>query len=258
MKNLESQAGQQAIKLSKINMDTYKAWSWIQKHQDEFEKPVFGPPIVECSVKDPKYVRVVEALLQIGELTTLTAQTKKDFSKLHEVLHEQQHLVRLNIREVPFGLERFPSPSMSEDEMTRLGFDGWVLDYLSGPEPVLAMLCDAAKIHQNAVSLKDTTPEQFGLIKESSVVNWATPKQLYRITRRREYGRDAESTLVRGVRAPQIWTDQPVDMAAKRELLENIDQWGQEQLELRKKFEDTKAGFSQLKEKQESLQQEMV
>ena len=257
-KNLESQAGQQAIKLSKINTDTYKAWQWIQKHQDEFEKPVFGPPIVECSVKDRKYVQVVEALLQTNELTTLTVQTKKDFNKLHEVLHEQQRLVRLNIREVPFGLDRFPSPNIPRDEMNRLGLDGWALDYLSGPEPVLAMLCDAARVHQNAVSLRNTTTEQFDLIKQTSIVTWATPQSFYKITRRREYGRGAESTLVRGVRPPSIWIDQPVDMAARSDIHENIDRWTQENLELRKRFEDLKAKQAQLKEQQTTLEQETV
>ena len=257
-KNFESQAGQQAIKLSRINNDAYKAWRWIQQHQEEFEKPVFGPPIVECSVKDAKYVQVVEALLQMGDLTTLTVQTRSDFNKLHEILHEQQRLIRLNIREVSFGLDRFPSPPVSKDDMSRFGLDGWALDFLSGPEPVLAMLCDAAKIHQNAVSVKKTTDAQFDMIKESPIVNWATPVSMYRITRRREYGPGAESILVRGTRAPQIWTDQPVDMAAKRDLREKIDQWTQENQELRGRFEHSKAKIVQLKDQRVALEQEMV
>jgi hypothetical protein len=40
---------------SVLDFSTLKAYRWLLENQSKFEKEVFGPPIVTCSITDPKY-----------------------------------------------------------------------------------------------------------------------------------------------------------------------------------------------------------
>lgn len=233
---LDSQTGKQKSKLQALSPDTCKLWEWVQQNQNQFEGSVFGPPIVECTIKDPRYVDHVESLFQKGVMTSFTVQTKDDFKKLSDQGIARMGLREVNIRTVDYGLDSF-RPPVSTEQMKQYGFEGWALDYINGPEPVLAMLCAEAHIHEAGVALRDTTPQQFGSLQNSSIQSWVTSKSTYRITRRREYGPSAMATLVKNIRRAVVWTDQPVDLTAKRELQENIQGWTEEVASIQAEFE---------------------
>ena len=254
---LDSQAGKQNIKLERNSIDTHKAWKWIQEHQDEFEKQVFGPPIVECSIKDPKYVDQIEALFQRGLLLSFTVQTQNDFKKLSNVLHDRLHLSEVNIKSIHYGLDRF-RPPMSEDEMRQVGFESWALDFVQAPEPVLAMLCAEAKLHETGVSLRDTNQHQYQLLERSNITSWVTSKSSYRVSRRKEYGAGASSTQVREVKKAIVWTDQPVDLSAKRELEESISSWLEEREALKRELSDLQELIEQARTKYGEAREEKV
>src|SRR5204862_7271340 len=95
--NLESQAGQQGNKLKQAARETAEAWEWIQENQDRFEKTVYGPPIVECSIKDPRYVDAIESLFQRNDFIAFTCQTKNDFKTLSDQLYGSMKLAEINI-----------------------------------------------------------------------------------------------------------------------------------------------------------------
>ncbi|CAF9935176.1 MAG: Structural maintenance of chromosomes protein 5 [Alectoria fallacina] len=224
---LDSQAGKQKSKLQGASRDTFKLWEWVQQNRNQFEEPVFGPPIVECTIKEPKYVDHIESLFQKSVMISFTVQTKGDFKRLSDQAHARMHLSEINIRTVPAGLDPF-RPPVSAEQMQQFGFEGWALDFLNGPEPVLAMLCAEVHIHEAGIALRDTTPQQFELLQNSPIQSWVTSKSTYRINRRREYGPGAKFTLVKDIRRASVWTDQPVDLTAKRELQENIQGWTEE------------------------------
>lgn len=255
--DLESQTGRQDKKLKSISYDTWKAWEWVKANQQYFERPVFGPPIVECSVTDPQYVDMIETIFSRNSFLSFTVQTKADFKKLQNQAHDNLHLSEINIKEMSAGLDKFPPP-VNKDELTRFGFQGWALDFIKGPEPVLAALCVDSRIHRTAVGLRDTNAQQFDQLQNSPVDSWVTSKSSYNITRRREYGPGATSTRVRDIRRATVWTDQPVDLTAKRELQERIDGWGEEVDSFQSKNDDAQTDISRLREKIKALQEEIV
>ena len=253
LKNLESQSGRQNRKLKQINSDCAKAWEWIQLNQDQFEKRIYGPPIVECSIKDPRYVDVVEALFSKADFTAFTVQTKADYKKLAHQLHQNMKLFAITIRTMTGTLGNF-RPPIGNEELSRYGVDGWALDYVNGPEPVLAMLCyEGPKLQSNAVALRDITNEQYEMLQNSPVQTWVTRKSVYRITRRREYGPGAVSGSVRDTPSAAVWTDQPVDLTAKRELQENIAGWEDEVQAIRAKIEELRVQLAQLKSDRDAV-----
>ena len=234
---LDSQAGKQRSKLQNVSRDTYKLWEWVQQNQHHFEKHVYGPPIIECTIKDPKYVSHIESLFQKSMMTAFTVQSDGDMRKLSDQGNGRMHLSEVNIRTVKVELDHF-RPPVSAEQMKQFGLEGWALDYLNGPDPVLAMLCGEVHVHEAGIAMRDTTPQQFELLQNSPMQLWVTSKSTYKITRRREYGPDARSTLVRGIGRASVWTDQPVDLTAKRELQDNIQGWTDEVASLQAEAEE--------------------
>ncbi|KAI9721219.1 MAG: hypothetical protein M1812_002380 [Candelaria pacifica] len=262
LESLESQAGQQGTKLRQRSRDTAIAWDWIQSHQDMFDKPVYGPPIIECSIKDPKYVDAIEGLFQNNDLLAFTCQTRQDFKRLQQQLYGVMKLADIVLHTVSSGIERF-KPPVSEDAMRRYGFEGWAIDYISGPEPVLAMLCGECRLNQTGVILRDISDQQYSALEDSPISSWVTGKQSYQITRRREYGPGATSTRVRNLRKATVWTTQAVDPRAKNDLQDNIQGWRDEIAELNRQINDLKLerqgmvnDFNELKAEKERLESE--
>ena len=255
--SLDSQAGQQMAKLKQISPETAQAWDWIQDNQALFEHRVYGPPILECSIKDPRYVDSIESLFQKNDFLTFTTQSRNDFRKLGECLYDRMRLAEINIRTSTAGLDQFRAP-VSMEQLRGYGFEGWALDFIDGPEPVLAMLCGEVRLHQTAVTLRDVTERQYEALRDSPISNWVTSKASYQITRRREYGPGATSTRVRDIRRGRVWTDQPVDMSLKQELQANIDEWGREANELKRQADEVNDRLEGLRREAHGLEREKV
>ncbi len=255
--NLESRTGQQGAVLKQLSPDTATAWDWIQNHQDVFEKPVYGPPVVECSIKDQKYVQAIESLFQYNDFLAFTCQTRGDFKKLQTQLYGVMKLGEITIQTVTSGIERF-KPPVSEAEMQRYGFEGWAIDYISGPEPVLAMLCGECRLNRTGVVLRDISDAQFRALEDSPISSWVTGKQSYNIIRRREYGPGAVSTKVNILKRPRVWTAQAVDPRAKSDLQDNINGWSEEVNQWRQQASDIPQQLQELGRKHAELKTEKV
>ena len=251
LEDLNSQAGQQVTKLRMHSAHTAQAWNYIQKHMDHFDMPIYGPPIVECSVKDARYVDAMEAIFQKSDLLSITAQTRADFKKLSDLLYRDMKLADINLKCQTTSLtqEMQRRPNISEQQMRQCGLDGWALDFIEGPEPVLAMLCSSANLQAVGIALQDLSEAQYNLIMETRIGSWASGRLVYRTTRRAEYGPGATSTTTRSIRPAQIWTDQPVDAGARREVEEKIEA-------LKSEFEEMRERMRLLKDRAEELKTE--
>lgn len=247
LSRMQGTQGKQLIKLAKISADTAKAWDWIQQHQNEFEKPIFGPPVVECAITDPRYVDAVESLFGKGDLCAITVQTRGDFKKLQNILSNQERLLDIHLRTNERGLHQFQSP-VSDEERQALGFDGWALNFITGPEPVLAMLCTDIRLHTTAVSLRDIDDSRYREIESSRVSSWITGRTSYTITRRREYGPSATSTRTRAVRQGQVWTDAPVDNSGMADLRHELDGWESQIKTIAQKNEEAQSQIRPLRD----------
>ncbi|KAJ9155281.1 Structural maintenance of chromosomes protein 5 [Pleurostoma richardsiae] len=245
MAALNSQEGQKLNHLRRNAPDVAKGWDWLQEHKDEFEKEVFGPPMLSCSVKDERYSNHIQAILQREDFLCFTTQSPQDHKKLSQKFYKELGLA-VAIRTCTAPLDSF-RPPLSQERLAELDFDGLALDYLDGPEPVLAMLCSEKKIHMAAVSLKETSDETFDKILQGEAISsFATGSTFYRITRRREYGPGASSTRTTKIGPGQYWTDQPVDTAEKAELERRL-------VENQRDIEELKHALAELRQKNTEL-----
>lgn len=241
LKNLDSQEGQRLQLLRKLDSDAHAAYKWLQDHRDDFEKEVFGPPMLACSVKDKRYSDQVQSVLSKDDFLCFTAQTKNDHKKLTDQFYNQQKLA-VAVRTITTDLSSFRPPIPREQLVEQFGLDGFALDYIDGPSPVLAMLCSDKKLHLTGVSLKEIDERQHDKLTNGGTINtFATGKTFNRVTRRKEYGPGATSTLTRMIQPGRFWTDEPVDGSVKVGLQQQLQKYETEIAELREQLDELKA-----------------
>ncbi|KAI1487306.1 P-loop containing nucleoside triphosphate hydrolase protein [Biscogniauxia mediterranea] len=253
---LASQQGQKLASLRRINSDAAKGWEWLQKNQDQFEKEVFGPPMLTCSVTDKRYSDLIQALLSRDDFCCFISQTASDHKKLSDQFYRLMGLsVTIRTCGTPFDSFR---PAIPRDQVREMGLDGYAIDYLEGPSPVLAMLCSDKKLHVSGVALRDIDDRQYEQIMNSEhIPSWATGHTMYRAQRRREYGAGAVSTVTRKVGPGRFWTDQPLDNSEKVELEKQKQEIDAELSELKSNGSKLKSRLSTMKEDEERIREEI-
>jgi chromosome segregation ATPase len=259
LKNLQSEAGQQLNRLQQFSKETASAWEWIQHNQALFKDKVYGPPIIECAVKDSRYADAIETLLQKDDLIALTVTNVEDFRTLEDNLRGKQHLKDIVVRSVTRGLDHF-KPPLPREALVEYSLDYWVIDLLAGPDPVLTMLCDNPRLHRNAVTLKQHNDTQYEkLSSESSPIStWIADRQAYRINRRREYGSQASSTMVSQVRSARFWSKQSTDSAVERDLRQKIAEKTGELEEMERQYRQLQAEDKELQDSKKKIEEERV
>ncbi|KAF1812653.1 P-loop containing nucleoside triphosphate hydrolase protein [Eremomyces bilateralis CBS 781.70] len=218
LNGLKSQAGQKMERLKSYSKDTHTAWEWIKANRDKFTGPVYGPALLECSVKDQKHADLLEASLQKMDILGITCTNVNDFKTLQQHLFSRElALTDVVIRTAKQEMNYWRSPC-SADQLRSLGLEGYLIDLLEGPEAVLSGLCDSSKLHKTCYSMRDLSEQEFERLQTNrDVSSWVTPRQSVQVIRRAEYGPSAVSTSTRPVRPARFWTDK-VDLSAEQEI----------------------------------------
>lgn len=255
--NLDSQEGQRLQRLAQIEADAATAYKWLQDNRNDFEKEVFGPPMLTCSVKDKRYSNHVQSVLHKDDFVCFIAQTTNDHKKLTDQFYTKQNLA-VAVRTITTDLSAFRTP-IARENLAELGLDGYVLDFIEGPKPVLAMLCSEKKIHLTGVSLNEINDQQYQKLVDGEVINsFATGKTFSRITRRREYGPGATSTFTRTIPQGKFWTDEPVDDSVKTELQQKLENCNRERGELATQYKELEDKIKTLQQESQDVDAEVV
>ncbi|RMZ78038.1 hypothetical protein DV737_g4117, partial [Chaetothyriales sp. CBS 132003] len=224
LQSLETQTGQRENRLQEVSRETARAWEWIKDHQDMFEQPIHGPPLVECSLDDPKLANAVEAFLQPSDFLLLTAQNRRDFRLLQQKLNSELNLHEVRLRTCEDkNLDAFRRP-FDQQAMQRFGFSGYAIDYIVGPPTVLAMLCHERRLHACAIAARDVPQELHEEVTRSELAAYYSNGKRYQFVRRKAYGAAGSMAQVVEPKPASYWTKQSLDMGRKaaieRELAE--------------------------------------
>lgn len=257
IESFDTQQGQQLNLMKRQLPEVASGWEWIQSHQDEFEQQVFGPPMISCSMKDERYSDQVQSLLQRDDFTCFTVQTRNDYLKLSDQLYRQMSLsVTIRTCTNPLSMYRPPVDAATARD---LGLDGFAIDFVEGPEPVLAMLCGEKKLHMSGVALRDHNDEQYERITSHGRINsWAAGRQSYMIRRRAELGPQAMLAVTKNIQQGQFWTTQPVDASEKAELERKLLELRDEFAELKDRYKAANAKVEAILEQKREIGAEIV
>lgn len=255
--SLETQEGRRINLMKRIFPEVATAWEWIQQNQDRFEKEVFGPPMITCSVTDERYSDQIQSLLHNDDFICFTTQTQTDFRTLSNQVFRDMGL-SVVIRSCPHALSNFKSP-LSQQEAQSIGLDGFAVGFLDGPKPVLAMLCAEKKLHASGVSVRDHTDEQYQqLINSESVNQWAAGKQSFMVRRRKEYGPNAMTTITKNIPKGRFWTSQQVDPQEKEELSSRLARKTAEMDTMKEKSQEIDEELRRLDEERSDIEKQIV
>ncbi|KAH6618909.1 P-loop containing nucleoside triphosphate hydrolase protein [Boeremia exigua] len=230
---LDTQSGKQISLLQKVSPDTAKAWEWFEanKAQLPLKGEVYGPPILTCSLTDPKYADALESQIRFGDVVAITCTYNEDQRLLLGEFtgRDKLGLHGIYLRTSPKPLSAFPAP-VPAAELARFGFEGYLRDYIKGPDPVVAMLCDNARLNRVAFASKSITDQQHAAASSSPIQAWVSGRETCKITTRREYG--VSSTSVNHLKRAQFFVDQPVNSDEKRQLDEQLRELDREANEM--------------------------
>ncbi|KAI8923877.1 hypothetical protein BC831DRAFT_513829 [Entophlyctis helioformis] len=137
--------------LKRFDKETYEATLWLQQNMGMFQKHVYEPVALEISLRDPRYANAVEAFVKPSHMTTFVTQCEADYKTLCREAIDVRKL-RINVVSITQDVNSF-RPTHSREQIQALGFDGYVKDFVDGPDPVMAFLCDRTYIHTNPIAL---------------------------------------------------------------------------------------------------------
>ncbi|EPS40518.1 hypothetical protein H072_5608 [Dactylellina haptotyla CBS 200.50] len=232
-------AGRRVEYLRRAFPESHLVYEWLQQNKQRFKGPVYGPPMVECSVNDARYQDEIEALFGQGDKIAFTCTSKDDFDELMSCVYgNNRDRKGLSVSEVPIKyiekkLEEFPRIG-SKEEVAHWGFDGLALDFIEGPPEVLSMLCNTLSLHRIGISKsKLSTSQQQSIKTGKNMSRWVSGGVLTTIRRRAEY--EAETEINSIVRPARYFKTAQVDILLlenkknqKRELESEIKQHREE------------------------------
>ncbi|KAK5663218.1 hypothetical protein OQA88_6636 [Cercophora sp. LCS_1] len=257
LEQLESQQGQRLNHLRRLSPDAATGWEWLQENQDKFEKEVFGPPMLTCTVKDPQYNDLVQSMMRFPDFLCFTAQSINDHTKLSDYFYKELKL-SVTIRTATRPFSSFQSP-MPKELLARLGFEGYAIDYVDAPEPVLAMLCAESKLHTSPIARAQPSEAQLDQAMQTDAISqFAAGSTTYRVTRRREYGPGAVTTTILKMRQAQFWKDDAVDASEKDEILEKIAAVREEVKDFVRLFKEEVQRMKDLETEKKKMQEELA
>jgi structural maintenance of chromosomes protein 5 len=272
LKAFDTQAGQRQSVLQNLSRDTAKAWQWIQANRTLFEKPIFGPPAVECTVPNKAMVKAVESILQDSDYRVIIAQTQNDYKMLQQKLVKDLRLHQVSLRlRLEDDLHRYQRP-YSEEQLRQFGLDSYVLDHIEGPGTILALLCAEKNLHRSAIAKRRLTSEQHNSLLQSNIAAYYADGQVHNFRRRPELGPDVAMSASHVAKQPKAWTDKPLDLGRKanlqRELAEargelqqaeeGIQSCNHELQQTRQKINDLKREIDRIREEKSSKQIELT
>ncbi|EAT84890.1 chromosome structural maintenance protein 5 [Parastagonospora nodorum] len=251
---LNTQSGKQAGVLTNLSRDTAKAWDWFQQNRGDLnlKGDVYGPPILECSIRDPRYADAVESQLRKGDFLAITFTNADDRKLVSDRFMGRDHLALHDIytRTSPKPLSEY-QPPIAPAQLQNMGFEGYMIDYIEGPDAVLAMLCDNARLNRIAYAPKPISNAQHEAVSSSPIQKWVSGRDIYQITTRREYG--VSSTSVTQIKQARCFVDQPANTEEKRQLDEAIKQIQRDTAELQEEMTNCKAEIRESRQQVEDL-----
>jgi DNA repair ATPase RecN len=260
LQHLATQSGKQASLLQRLSSHTAEAWKWIQENRGtlQFKGKVAGPPILECSISDPKFAQAVESQLKRGDVIAITCTNSDDQKTLmHHLLAKKDNgglgLHDVHLRTSSKELSTY-QPPLAKEALSGYGFEGYLLDYIKGPDTILAMLCDNNRLHQIAYASQPISDQQHAVASNSPLRTWVSGKDAYRINTR--YGQS--STLVTKLRPAQFFHDQPGNTEETTQIQRLREELKEEGEKLKAHYKEIQAEIKKLEDEEGELKKARV
>ncbi|KAJ3144260.1 Structural maintenance of chromosomes protein 5 [Geranomyces variabilis] len=215
LQGLDNVRNQRLQLIRQDNPQTYEATMWLRENQHRFEKKVFEPICLEVNAKNAAYADALEANIPWRLMMNFVTQTEADYKLLLNELIDRRKL-RVSVFMCARKLDSWQA-DISVEEIQRIGFDGYLLDYIDGPPEILSVLCQEARLHKIPISSRELT-ETAEIERDPRIQAYISVKMSYKI--RRAYGNHAvTASQLRDAR----YMKTSVDTGRKAQLEEELE-----------------------------------
>ncbi|PJF17084.1 Smc5 DNA repair [Paramicrosporidium saccamoebae] len=222
LRQLEDVKEQRLEIVKRMSPDVFSAYKWVQENRSAFKDVVHGPICVDLNVREPSIARQVESMISKGNLLNFVVTNYDDCEVfMHQVERNGWKanvtvLEDLDISQARIALDR--------GDLKRLGFLGTVLDFIDGPDAVLAALVDIAKVH--LIPIAKGPVDAKGIEKVRMIQKYATSEGSFE-SRRSNYS-DEVATRCTALKNATFFSQSFSD-DRKQKLVEQISQRRNEQ-----------------------------
>lgn len=121
------------------------------------------------------FSKYFENMIPIRDLLTFSCEDNDDVQKLFKCLRTEQKLEVNIIHTKPVRALEFSSPSISQ--LSRFGFNHFLLELIDGPLPILNYLCSTCRIHRvpvgtdHTLSVAESVPQEYSLFFTRKFIN---------------------------------------------------------------------------------------
>lgn len=230
MHSLESEANRKLQALQHLDRDTYEAVIWLRQNKDVFNGIVYEPAYLTVSVIESSLTDAVESVVRRSSLLTFTCISREDYLIFTQQIVDK---LKLNVSVVEFSNTANPElssfrPFCTREELKSYGFEGWIIDFIKGPHPVLNTLCHIAQLHLVAYTRTDLTNAQLEAIEQRldgegrpSFRSYICGGTSFTLSRS-QYGSKNIIVQTRRVFPARYLKDKGIDQSKKRELLQTM------------------------------------
>ncbi|KAK9459299.1 uncharacterized protein V1516DRAFT_505507 [Lipomyces oligophaga] len=159
---LSSEDAKKLEHLRRVDSDTYRAVIWLRENKELFKQEIFEPPLLSMSIKDQMTDFAVEGTTKRTALLTFTCLSRDDYLLFTKKVLDE---LKCNISAAEYSRSEHSTlsswkPDCSTEELQKMGFESWVSDLVTGPDPVLNMLCHQTNLNKVAFNRQGLTAQQ--------------------------------------------------------------------------------------------------
>lgn len=220
--------------------DLIKALKFLRGSENSFE--YFEPPLLTINVQsDVSYA--FDQLIPNNIKNSFVVKDLDNFRHLTDALYDQAK-IRASVRSLPN--RTVFEPKVPKDVLMKFGFDGYLVDFVTGPTEVIQMLCDNTHLHEIPISIKGLdakTVEKFqewNKEKNNAIVKFIVGNHIYTSNKSR-YGKKQVNLIGSTIqRRPNLFTG-GISEEQKSSIQAEIDRFNSQIVEANSRLECSKS-----------------
>lgn len=118
-------------------------------------------PVVSCNTTSKKYAHYLEKVIDNNTLFAITLTSQEEYERVSSFLLNQCNIPMRVIQKICN-----PKLTVNTETLKKLGFDGYLSDFIDGPKEVLSMLYDTSKIDTIPVSASGLNDKQIQFLTQ--------------------------------------------------------------------------------------------
>lgn len=176
----------------------------LREQADRNHITCFEPAAISITPKDSKCAPALETIIRYSNMSAYTVTNKFEYDKLSHYLYDQHPEIgrAMGLRTLAENFNY--KPKVSRERIEALGFDGYLSDFLDGPQEVVRMLCETEGLHEVPIAFDELSNEQLdnvmSLIKRGELpLRRMVVKNTLHIFNRSSHGSRQLLTTARGI-----------------------------------------------------------